>query len=264
MNKKTFLIISLICILFVAFYYLIAQSKQALDILYVDNFYEETKPVVKVCVKRTDGKLVLIDVEKHKTETDYEYILNLYDYYRNHLPMSYTTPLSGNFIIQQIKASDKKLDIRIKMLYLQEGLQEFMTALMWSYQYLDIEEVTLRINNQVFNLHKDCVINLEICSYSPYDNIYQVIYYLEGDVIIPISYEHQENHLDFLLKKVISRYPKASFEYMIEEQTVTIRISDPDYSISESVLSLLLANIQSLNLYKNIIIIKNNITVFTN
>ncbi|MDD4076959.1 MAG: hypothetical protein PHT03_03165 [Bacilli bacterium] len=262
--KKVAVLVSIFTFVFLTLFIIIDQAEQKLNIVYVDRLAEEAGSTVKVCVKRSDGKLVLIDTCKHKQEDNYLYILKLYDHYRNALPPSYVTPLQGNFEIIKLEKTENKLNIELKAMYLKSGFKEFLTAFMWSYQYMGIDSINMKINKEIFYLEKNTLINPEIDSYSAYDNIIQIVFYKEGDDIIPVSYYHQENRIDFLMNKVISKFPDVTYTYQIQDDMLTIRISDPDYQLSKEITDMLLLSIKHLNLYRNIIIIKNDVVVANN
>lgn len=262
--KKAAVILSLFIFVFLVLFILATHGSQNLDIVFVERIGKEECDTLKVCVKRSDGKLALIDINKHTEEDNHLYALKIYDYYRNALPLTYTTPLKGNFEIIKAEKNDNIMDIELKAKYLQSGTNEFLTALMWTYQIMGIDKVNLTFNKQFFYLEKNRLINPEMESQSPYDNIIQIIFFKEGDEIIPVSYCHQENRLDFLLKKVVARFPGSSYTYETEDDTLTVKINDPNYLISKDITDMILLSIEQLNLYRNIIIIKNNIVVANN
>lgn len=260
--KKIAVILSLFALVFLVLFIIIDQDRQNLNIVYVDNLVGEEAVTVKVCVRRPDSKLALIDVEKHTDEDELIYILKIYDHYRNALPPRYTTPLVGNFEILKFEKTNDTLVIELKAMYLKEGLSDFLTALMWSYQYRGIAAVDIKINKEQFRIEKNRAINPEI--ETPYGNVTQTIFYREGDEILPVTYIHKENRVDFLLKKIISKYPGASYEYAAEGELLMIRITDPDYQISKDITDMLLLSIDNLGIYDNIVIIKNGDVVANN
>lgn len=263
---KKIIIIS--CLLITIFLTLIFISREMGTDLEI-RFVEELNPIqdtLLMCVEREDGKLVLIDVEIHKHEDIYLYALKLYDHYRNSLPLNYSTPLDGNIEITNIKKINDKVYIELETLYLNGGLNRFLTALMWTYQSLGINSIEIKINDQVFNLKKNDVINLEFASSSIYNTQTQVVIFYTDHEIIPITYCHEEDPIDFLMKKVISKsiYDKVTYEYQIINNNLILDIYDHNYLVSESIIQMILNNLINLGVFENIIILKNDLVVANN
>lgn len=260
--KKIAVILSLFTLVFLVLFIILKGDGQKLHIVYVDEFEEKT--AVKVCARRPDGKLVLVDVEKHTNEDDLLYILKTYDHYHNALPPTYVTPLSANFEVIKFEKTNIMLAIELKMTHLKSGLQDFFTALMWSYQYRGIEGIDLKINKESFQLAKNRLINPESAATTPYGNIAQTIFHREGDEILPVTYLHRDDRINFLMHKVIAKYPDATYEYETVDRMITIRITDPEEQISKDVIEMLLLSIDHLDIFDHIIIIKNGAVIAHN
>ena len=69
---------------------LIPKATVETDVLYVNSFDIPNSENINVCVLNKQNKLALVNVEKHKNENLYFYILKLYDHYRNNLPFDYS------------------------------------------------------------------------------------------------------------------------------------------------------------------------------
>jgi len=261
--KKITVISCLLILVFLVLLIIIRDQPQDLEILFVEELEINTTERIKACVMRRDGKLVLVDVEKKNNENIYLYVLKLYDHYRNSLPASYITPLTGNFEVRKLEKRKTKLEIELELLYLQEDFNTFLTALMWSYQQLGIEEIEVRVGKEVFRREKNTVINPEIETFLALDIKEQVIIHSQDEVMIPVTYYHNQDRIDFLMTKIIARFNTITYRYEILPLSIIIYIDDPQYEISESIINNLALNLESLD-YSNIVIIKNNLIIYDN
>lgn len=242
--------------------YLIASTEeQTLDIEYVTDLDYDNREVIKVCVLNENNQYVLINATKHNDEDIYIYVLKLYDYYRNNLPISYKSPLKGNFEVQKVKKAGEVLNIELKMLYYESGVSEFLNALIWSYQDLGIEKINANINGNNFVVEKNASINPVIESSDLYNNHKQIIYYLNGEEIIPITYYHKEDKLQFLMNKVASKY-NITYDIQVIDGFLIIDIEDNEQMLSKAVLNLIIKSIDQMGEFSEIVIIVNGEEVY--
>lgn len=252
---------SLLIFVFLVIFIIARGQKDDLKIEFVDHL-EVAPETLKICAKRKDGKLVLVDVDKSSDENVYLYVLKLYDHYRNSLPLNYSSPLKGNIEIIELQKKDEELNACIRINYLQSEVSEFLSALMWSYQSLGIQKLQIKINNEQFTLTSNPEVNRVVESSSIYDNYSQIILFYEENEIIPITFYHQENPIDFLIKKIIQRYD-IKYQYEIIEGVLIVRIDDDGYNLDRSIYWLIGRNLELLNKYQEIIIIVNDQLVYS-
>jgi len=263
--KKISIIACLFITVFLVLLIISVNNDQELDIVFVDQLETENPELIKTCVKRSDGKLVLVDVTKNSDEDIYLYVLKIYDHYRNTLPLSYTSPFKGNFEVIDLRKMNDKLYIEVKTLYLEDQeFSNFLTALMWSYQGLGINTIEMKVNNEIFYLNKNEAINIEVETSSIFNNTEQVIYYTNDFEILPVTYLHDQDPVDFLMNKVLSKFDSISYTYEVVEKNLFISITDQELILSSVVTEVLLSNLEHLGIYENIVIIKNDIVVANN
>lgn len=262
--KRILLVGSLFLFVFLVIYIVAKPRPSNLKIEFV-NELETKEPVkFKACVLRKDGNLVLLDIEKKSDENIYLYALKIYDHYRNTLPSTYQTPLRGNFEVKKLEKKGTKLEIELEFLYLEENFKLFLTALMWTYQHLGIESVSIKAGRENFQLEKNEIINLEIEATSPEKAVEQVIYFYEDEAILPVTYIHQEDMTYFLIKKIIGRFPETSFTFETQAGILFVYILDPRYQITAATIDALAYNLDSLSIYNDIVIVKNGQLVYNN
>lgn len=241
---------------------LIPKATVETDVLYVNSFDIPNSENINVCVLNKQNKLALVNVEKHKNENLYLYILKLYDHYRNNLPFDYKSPLNGNFEVINLEKSNNTLDIELDLLYLNGELNEFLTALSWSYGEVGIEKINLLINGNKFTLKKNQNINVQI--EDPYLKTKQVIYYQADDGVIPITYFHNDEKIDFLVEKLTNKYKVIDIEIQIYDTLLMVYIDDPEEVLTENIIKLVIKSIDEFDVYENIIIILNENEIYNN
>lgn len=239
-------------------------NEHSIDVEYVNELDEETEELVKVCVLNKDNQLVLIHVEKHNDDNIYEYVVKLYDHYRNNLPLNYKTPLQGNFEVLNVRKSNDVLILDLKMQYYEAGISEFLNALSWSYQDLGIDKIDATINGNKFTVEKNANINVVIESSAIYNNDKQIIYYGNENEIKPVTYYHNQDKLYFLMEKLKDKYPEIKYEFEVIDSFLVISINDENNSISKTVINLLLMSLNQLDEFSEIVIIINNEDVYHN
>src|SRR5690554_4818989 len=227
---------------------LIPKATVETDVLYVNSFDIPNSENINVCVLNKQNKLALVNVEKHKNENLYLYILKLYDHYRNNLPFDYKSPLNGNFEVINLEKSNNTLDIELDLLYLNGEVR--------------IEKINLLINGNKFTLKKNQNINVQI--EDPYLKTKQVIYYQADDGVIPITYFHNDEKIDFLVEKLTNKYKVIDIEIQIYDTLLMVYIDDPEEVLTENIIKLVIKSIHELDVYENIIIILNENEIYNN
>lgn len=259
--RKLLPIIILLMFFSLVIYLVASTEEQTLDIEYVTDLDYDNREVIKVCVLNENNQYVLINATKHNDEDIYIYVLKLYDHYRNNLPLSYKSPLKGNFEVQKVKKVKEVLNIELKMMYFESGVTEFLNALIWSYQDLGIEKINAKINGNNFVVEKNANINPVIESSDLYNNEKQIIYYLDGEEIIPVTYFHKEDKLQFLMNKVASRY-NITYDIQVIDSFLVIEIVDNEQMLSKAVLNLIIKSIDQMGEFSEIVIIVNGEEVY--
>ena len=260
--KKIILMSSLFIFVFLIILIITKEAPVDFEITYVDAL-ETSKNKLKVCVLKDNGKLVLIDVEKKNNEYDYLYLLKLYDHYRNSLPLNYNSPLKGNFEIKKLEKKEDHLEIELQVLYLVDNFNLFLTALMWSYQELGINTISVKANQEVFNLRRNTSINPQLEAINLDNAREQLIIFLEEEVLLPITYFHDQDQMSFLINKLFAHFPDLQVSYDSYGDMIIMNIYDPFYQLSTEVFEVLGTNLENLG-YFDIIIIKNDLLVYHN
>lgn len=251
-------LISFFCFVF----FVITKTKEYTKVYYVNTFDTKQDYTLKVCVLNKEGKLVLVDVEKHNNENLYTYILKLYDHYRNNLPLEYKTPLNGNFEVIKLEKKEDELFIELDMLYLNSQLDSFFTSLCWSYKDLGIKKINMSIDCERIILNTNVSINAVF--EDTYFKTKQVIYYENDNEIIPVTYYHSSNKLEFLINKIKNKYGNIEIKYEIFDNLIIIDIDDENELLSESIIKLFILSLEELTEFDNIIIIVNDTHIFNN
>lgn len=254
----------LILLIFFTFVILVISKFSGMEhkIEYVSTLENTDQEIIKVCVLNDDQQLVLINTNKHTNENIYIYVLKLFDHYRNNLPASYKTPLKGNFEIEKVSKDKDILYIDLKMQYFEAGLNEFLSGLVWSYHDLGINKLYLDINGNKFSLERNHNINSVIVGEDIYNNEKQIIYYENGNEIIPVTYFHKQDKLSFLLNKIASKYQEIKYDFEIVDKFLVVRIEDPNNSLSEAAIRLIIRSIEQIGEFDEIVIIINDIDVY--
>jgi len=241
---------------------IITKTKADIEIKYVNAFDDEYIHTLKVCVLNKDNRLVLVDVEKHNDEDIYTYVLKVYDHYRNNLPLEYLSPLKGNFEVVSVNKNKEELEIVIKILYLHSTIEEFLTALSWSYKELGIKKVNLIIDDKKFTLNTNANINVIIEDIDFQTK--QVIYYFNDGEIIPVTYFHNQNEVDFLINKIKNKFPSLNAKKEVYDNLLIIEFIDEEEVLSTEVINLIIKSLEDTRKYSNIIIIVNDKYVYNN
>jgi len=261
MKKVAPLILILIFFGFVIIF-LANQSDQDMNIEYVNSLSFDTKEDILVCILNEDNKLVLVNTKKHNDENIYIYILKLYDHYRNSLPLSYKSPLKGNFEIENVKKVGNVLNIDIKILYLEGEINTFLNALIWSYQDYGIEKAVVNIDDNVFVVNKNANINTVIEGSDIYNTHKQIIYWDNNKDVLPITYYHSYGKLEFLMEKVKSKYGNINYDIQVVDSFVIINIDDEENYLSNNIISLIIKSVNVIEEFSEIVIILNEVNVY--
>lgn len=255
---------SLLIFVFLVILIVAKPQPTALPIEFVSELETEEKDHFTACLLREDGNLMLLDIEKKSDENIYLYALKIYDHYRNSLPLKYQSPLKGNFEVKKLEKKGKDLEIELEFLYLEENFKLFLTALMWTYQNLGIENVHLKIGKENFHLKRDEIINPKIESTNPSKSVAQIIYYHEEEGVLPVTYLHEEDMTYFLLKKFIDPIPEATFTFENNSGLLIVNIVDPRHEVDLPLIDSIGFNLEKLGLYEDIVIVKNGLLVYNN
>lgn len=255
-----------ILIMFLSFVLILLSNYNDIDleIRFVNHLYTDSEEEIRLCVLNEDDKLVLINSKKHNDENLYEYILKTYDHYRNNLPIGYTTPLKGNFEVISLEKINDTLNIELDMLYYESGLNTFLSALIWSYKDYGITKINATIDGNVFNINKDTAINTVIESTNIYGNYKQIIYFQNKDEVMPITYYHDDEKLDFLISKLVNKYININFSVELIDDFLVVSVEDEQEELSKPMINLLLMSLEETGEYSNIVIIVNNQDIYNN
>ena len=260
--RKILPLASLLIFVFLVLFIVASPRPTELPIEFVSELETEEKEKFTACLLRADGNLVLLEIEKKNHENIYLYALKIYDHYRNSLPPKYQTPLKGNFEVKKLEKKGRELQIELEFLYLEENFKTFLTALMWTYQNLGIDSVVIKSRREEFRLEKNETVNLRV--ENPYASESQIVYFHEGEEILPVTYLHSEDRTSFLIKKILAHSPGAGYSYEDHDGFLFLEIQDPRHEITPALIESLAYNLKELGLHEEIVIIKNGILVYNN
>jgi hypothetical protein len=138
--------------------FLLIQRKTMLanvdvKIVYVDQFEKEEPKTIKFCAIDRLNNFDLIDIEIPDDIKDvYLYVFELYNYKRNTLPLEYNVVSNSLLDVIKYEKIENKLTFDLEDSdILEDDLYKTMYALFVTYKFMEIEELEVKINNQVFN-----------------------------------------------------------------------------------------------------------------
>lgn len=220
MKKRVLLLVSLI--LFLIIFLIIDKNRQygEYEVRFVDEFSQNYQDV-KICLLNNEDKfeVVSIKVEKEVIKNDFGYLLKLFDEYRNSLPINYRTPLFENIKVISIKKDNDVMYLEIDKIGAKTDLNSFLTSLMWSYRYLGIKQIELKIGNTKYFLDENTKINPIILSSRPLNT--QTYYELTENGFIPYTIYHNDNYLDMILK--MSNVNIKDVSYVEKDNSLVIK-----------------------------------------
>lgn len=250
MKKRVLLLVSLI--LFLIIFLIIDKNRQfgKYEIIFVDEISQNYQDV-KICLLNNEDKfeVVNIKVEKEVIKNDFGYLLKMFDEYRNSLPINYRTPLFENIKVLSIKIDNEVMYLEIDKIGAKTDLNSFFTSLIWSYRYLGIKQIELKIGNTKYFLDENTKINPIILSSRPLKT--QIYYELTENGFIPYTIYHNNNCLDMILK--MSNVNIKDVSYVEKDNSLVIEFFN---KINEEKLKEIQYNLNYLN-YNDINIIIN-------
>lgn len=222
------------------------NAKGEYEIELVDSI-EDVKEKIKICLLNKDNKLEIIDVNKaiineKGINDDITLLIKLYDEYRNSLPLDYKTTLFENINVKAIKREKDGLYLEIEKIGAKTDVESFLTSLMWSYKYLGIKQMRVKIGKKVYQLDENIKINPIIFS----TNLsHKFVYYeFTENGIIPYTIYHNESDLEVLLdmfsvnNNIVSdnkfKYSldrNNNLEVYIEEKIHSVKLEEIKYNL---------------------------------
>lgn len=212
-----------ICLLLFSIVFIIINKEQSYgnyEVELVDSISDKSEKI-KICLLNENDKLEIVNVNVKKTGNydEITYLIKLFDEYRNSLPINYKTTLFESINIKSLKRDNDILFIEIEKIGSKTNVESFLTSLMWSYKYLGIKHLEVKIGKKIFKIDADVKINPVIFSTT---STHSVIYYEFTDYgMIPYTLFHNKGDLEVLLdmlsakKNIIS---ENNFKYSIDNK----------------------------------------------
>lgn len=212
MNKSRILL--LVClVLFVITFLLIDNNRNlgSYEVKLVDNLEDDYQDM-KICLLNNQEKLevVSVKVENKSNLNEVDLLIKLFDEFRNSLPLEYKTTLFENINVKSLKKDNDTLYLEIEKIGEKTNLDSFLTSLMWSYKYLGIKQIELKIGNKKYTLDENMKINPVVLATIP--KKVQTYYELTDNGFIPYTIYHSEEDIDILLTMANVSKPLVNYE----------------------------------------------------
>ena len=198
MKKRILLLVCLSLFIGLFIYFEKNKNYDNYEIIMVDNLEEDSYKSIKICLLNQENKLEVISVKVNKNVDEFTYILKLFDEYRNSLPLDYKTVLFENLNVKAFQKNYDNLYIEIEKLGKKTNLNDFLVSLMWSYRYLGIKSIDIKIGK--FMYHIDENININPIFLTTSSQFHQVYYEITDNGFIPYTVFHEMSCEDFIMK----------------------------------------------------------------
>ena len=248
-----FLVLFLFVILFI--FYESKKSYGDYEVRVVNSLNEDEYKELKVCLLNESKQLEVVNIKVKKDVDEISYILKLFDEHRNSLPLEYSTVLFENLNVESLKKENDKLYLEIEKLGPKTNLDSFLTSLMWSYKYLGIREIEVKISGTVYKINDDIKINTLYLSTKP--STISTYYELTENGIIPYTIIHEMNELE-LFMEMVGIFNKSSYKVVEGEKEVLLYLNDSYESVTDKMINELFYNLNLINSFKNVNIYLNN------
>lgn len=219
--KKSRILLLVCLVLFVIVFLLIDNNRDLgnYEVKLVDNLDDDYQEM-KICLLNCSEMLEVVNVKvENKNNLDkVSLLIKLFDEFRNSLPLDYKTPLFENINVKSLKKINDTLYLEIEKIGEKTNLDLFLTSLMWSYKYLGIKQIELKIGNKKYTLNENMKINPVVLSTIPKKTINY--YELTNNGFIPYTIYHNEEDIDILL--TMANINKTLVDYEIDNTNLVI------------------------------------------
>ncbi len=200
-----------------------------------------------IFVVDADNKLVGVRVPVEEIEEDQiVQKWNLLTANMNKIPTGYSSPITPSTILNNYEVKDGILTLNVSEDISRSSGRLAIESLAWTFCNDDIQEVILKIDNQVVNLISDYQFNKiskEIGTNFTYETSYlfeanytTVVFY-DDDKIFPVTYFYKDiNAYDFMISKILDQndIELVGYTYSIDNENLVIEFND-DITISDDV-----------------------------
>lgn len=220
MNKSRILL--LVCLVLLVITFLLIDNNRNLgsyEVKLVDNLEDDYQDM-KICLLNNQEKLevVSVKVENKSNLNEVDLLIKLFDEFRNSLPLEYKTTLFENINVKSLKKVNDTLYLEIEKIGEKTNLDLFLTALMWSYKYLGIKQIELKIGKKKYVLDENMKINPVVLATIP--KKVQTYYELTDNGFIPYTIYHSDEDIDILL--TMANVSKTLVNYEINNNDLVI------------------------------------------
>lgn len=221
--KKSRILLLVCLLLFVIVFLLIDNNRDlgSYEVKLVDNLDDDYQEM-KICLLNCSEKLEIVNVKVEKNVDKISLLIKLFDEFRNSLPLDYKTPLFENINVKSLKKTNDTLHIEIEKIGEKTNLDSFLTSLMWSYKYLGIKQIELKIGNKKYLLDENMKINPVFLSTIPKKTLNY--YELTDNGFIPYTIYHNEEDIDILL--AMANINKTLVDYEISDTNLVISFKE--------------------------------------
>ena len=127
-------------------YYNLHQYINNYDVVLVDNLESFETKEIKLCLLNEKNEFEILDINIPNNIKEEEYIIKLLDDYRNSLPQGYRSPLYDTLQNEKIERVKNVININVDQIDWKTNINDLLVSLMWSYKYIDIDEINLITN----------------------------------------------------------------------------------------------------------------------
>ena len=204
-----------------------------------DNPIDTNKEYQTIFVVDEKNKLVGLRVPVEEIEEDQiAQKWNLLTSQMNKIPLGYSSPITPSTVLNDYKIEDNKLILNVSEDILRSSGRLAIESLAWTFCNDEINEVVLRVDENVVNLISDYQFNKiskEIGTNFTYETSYlfeadytTVVFY-ENDLILPVTYFYKDiNEYDFMISKIFSEnnIELTDYTYTVDNENLVIQIND--------------------------------------
>ena len=204
-----------------------------------DNPIDTNKEYQTIFVVDEKNKLVGLRVPVEEIEEDQiAQKWNLLTSQMNKIPQGYSSPITPSTVLNDYKIEDNKLILNVSEDILRSSGRLAIESLAWTFCNDEINEVVLRVDENVVNLISDYQFNKiskEIGTNFTYETSYlfeadytTVVFY-ENDLILPVTYFYKDiNEYDFMISKIFSEnnIELTDYTYTVDNENLVIQIND--------------------------------------
>ncbi len=205
-----------------------------------------------------DNNNQLVGVKVHVDEIEEDQIVqkwNLLTAQMNKIPSGYSSPITPSTVLNEYTIEDNKLVLNVSEDITRSAGRLTIESLAWTFCNDEIEEVVIKVDNNVVNLINDYKFNKiskKLGTNFNYETAYlfeanaTTIVYFENDTIIPVTYFYnQNNEYDFMITKIFtnSKNVLENYSYTIDKQNLVIKF-DEDLIMSDNLKQTLVETIK--------------------